>query len=101
MQRFCPGSLGPIPSLIIGARLVRRERMGQSMGFGRSRGETGGNPGKLGRPIRGAQSERLREKRQSGVVDAAPGSTSNVGEGVGCQRIYNPEARQVPPKNVT
>ena len=61
--------LDVIIGVIIGARPVRRERVGQSMGFGQGRGETGGNPGKLGRPIRGAQSERPREKRQSGVVD--------------------------------
>jgi hypothetical protein len=39
------------------------------IGRGRGRGETGGKPGKLGRLIRGTQSEQPREKRQNGVVD--------------------------------
>jgi hypothetical protein len=33
----------------------------------RGRGETGGTRGKLGMLTRGGQSERLRERRQSGV----------------------------------
>jgi|SRR5947209_17823607 len=56
-------------------------------GFGRGRGETGGNSRKLGRLIRGGQPERSRE-RQSGVVDIDSGlrreCISNVGEDVGC-----------------
>ena len=39
------------------------------VGVRRDRGEPGGSPGKLGFLTRGAQSERPREKRQSGVVD--------------------------------
>jgi hypothetical protein len=35
----------------------------------RDRGSRGGSPGKLGILTRGAQSERPRDRRQSGVVD--------------------------------
>jgi len=48
------------------------------MGFGRGRGETCRNPGKLGRLIRGGQLERSREKRQSGVVDIDGGPRQGV-----------------------
>jgi hypothetical protein len=47
-------------------------------GVGRGQGETGGNPGKLGKLIRGAQPERPREKRQSGVVDIDGGLHQGV-----------------------
>jgi hypothetical protein len=70
--------LDVIIGVIIGARPVRRERVGQSTGVGRGRGETGGSLGKLGRLIRGAQSEWPREKRQSGVVDIDGGLRQGV-----------------------
>ena len=64
--------LDVIINVIVGARPVRRERVG------RGRGETGGNLRKLRRLIRGAQSERPREKRQSGVVDIDGGLRQGV-----------------------
>jgi len=57
------------------------------MGERCGRGETWWNPGKLAVLTRGAQAERLRERRQSGVVDfdgsLGRSCISDVGEDVG------------------
>ena len=82
-------------AVVISARPVGRGRTSQSLGYVGGccgRGETCCTRGKLAMLTRGAQSERLRKRRQSGVVDLdgslGRSCISNVGEDVDETNIY-------------
>ena len=72
--------LDVIIGVTIGARPVRRVRVGQSMGLVEVEAKLVATWGSynIGRLIRERQSERPREKRQSGVVDIDSGLRQGV-----------------------
>jgi hypothetical protein len=81
-----------IIGVVVGARPIRQGSVSQSSGFIEVRSEIGGSLRKLVTLVRGAQSERLRKERQSGVVEestvACDGRCiSNVGKTGGVTKI--------------